>query len=76
MGSQVSGEGEVDLKSQEKDPPKGRPAFPFIDQGKDQGYTRDGEKEREEKKKENNREGEGLKATLPFSVGGSYGSYR
>jgi hypothetical protein len=35
LGSQVSSEGEVELKSLEKDPPKGRPTFPFIDQGKD-----------------------------------------
>jgi hypothetical protein len=38
-------------------------AFPFIDQGKDLGYTT----EREEKKKENNQEEGSPGAMLPFS---------
>jgi hypothetical protein len=51
MGSQVSGEGEVELKcfrvfeiSKASPPPQvGRPTFPFIDQEKDLGYM--GERE-------------------------------
>jgi hypothetical protein len=62
-----------------KDPQVGCPSFPFIDQGKDQGYTRERkrEREREEKKKKKNREGEILRVALPFSsVGGSCRSCR
>ena len=43
----------------------GSPAFPFIDQGRGLGYTR--EKERKEKKKEKNRGEEGSKAVFLFS---------
>jgi hypothetical protein len=42
----------------------GCPAFPFIDQGRGLGYTR--EKEREEKKKEKNRGEESSGAALSF----------
>jgi hypothetical protein len=78
MRSQVSDEGEVELKCfwvLEKDLPQmGRPDFPFIGQGKDLGYT--GERERGQEEREN-REGESPGAALPFSSArGSCWSYR
>jgi hypothetical protein len=46
------------------------PAFPFIDQGKDLGYTKEREREKEKKKKEKNRGEGGLGAMSSFFSGG------
>jgi hypothetical protein len=51
MSSQVSGESEVELKCfrviEKETPLMGCPAFPFIGQGKDLGYTRERKTEKE-----------------------------
>jgi hypothetical protein len=68
MKPQVFGECEVELKFfcvLENLAQMGCPAFPFIDQGKDQGYTREREKEeKKEEEKRRRREPRGIAALL------------
>jgi hypothetical protein len=78
MSSQVSGEGEVELKcfsAVGKTSPNGVPSLPFY---RPREGPRVHERERKRKRRKGkNREGGSLGAALPFSsTGRSYGPYR
>jgi hypothetical protein len=79
MSSQVSGEGEVELKcfsAVGKTSPNGVPSLPFY-RPREGPRVHERERERGKEEREKNREGGSLGAALPFSsTGRSYGPYR
>jgi hypothetical protein len=64
--SQVS-VNEVSCMCLESLPPKGHPAFPFIDQGKGLGYNRETERKRNRRKRKNREEERPRAASSFFS---------